>query len=229
MPTSWLAPIDNYCERIDAGFWSEPLNALTNGAFLLAAIYAFALWRRAGTKDWASLWLVAVTAIVGIGSFLFHTFANRWSVMADVLPIAVFIYSYFLLATRRYLQLGLVVSVAATGLFIIFNSVFVRLWLDLFPGLTLNGSVGYVPAILALLSVGILCFPLRAKEEGRALLLAAGIFAVSLIFRSVDSAICSTVPVGTHFLWHVLNALVLLILVRTAIDSSSIDGAKADP
>ncbi|MFC4174508.1 ceramidase domain-containing protein [Microvirga sp. GCM10011540] len=226
MPTSWSTPIDNYCERIGAGFWAEPLNAITNGAFVLAAAYAFFLWRRAGGRDLAALWLIAVTAAVGIGSFLFHTFANRWSVMADVIPIAVFIYSYFLLALRRYLRLGWVAAIAVTVLFGLFNSLFVRLWLGVFPGLTLNGSVSYFPAALALVAVGALCLLRDRRVAGRALLLAAVVFAVSLLFRSIDDALCSALPIGTHFLWHVLNALVLLILMRAAIASGPADRAK---
>jgi hypothetical protein len=198
----------------------EPLNALTNGAFILAAAYAFFLWRRTAT-DWASFWLIAVTAIVGIGSFLFHTFANRWSLLADVLPIAVFIYSYFLLAMRRYLRLGLVAAIAVTVLFMAFNMSFVHLWSLVLPGVTLNGSVSYIPAALALMTVGILCLFLRARDEGRALLIAACVFALSLVFRSIDSTICSVWPAGTHFLWHGLNAVVLGLLMRAVIAHSS--------
>ena len=42
---TWTAPIDAYCERLDAGFWAEPLNAATNLAFILAAVACFGLWR----------------------------------------------------------------------------------------------------------------------------------------------------------------------------------------
>ncbi|WP_230533825.1 ceramidase domain-containing protein [Microvirga roseola] len=217
MPTSWLIPIDSYCERIGAAFWAEPLNAVTNGAFILAALYAFWLWLRKGATDWPALWLIGVTTIVGIGSFLFHTFANRWSLLADVLPIAVFIYSYFLLAMRRYLGLGLFAAIAVTVLFAVFNTFFDRLWFSLFPGVTLNGSVSYLPAALAMLTVGIVCWARSERKAGRALLLAGGVFALSLFFRSVDDAVCSSWAVGTHFLWHVFNALVLGILMVAAI------------
>ena len=37
----WSESIDMYCERTDPGLWSEPLNALTNLAFLLAALFAY--------------------------------------------------------------------------------------------------------------------------------------------------------------------------------------------
>jgi hypothetical protein len=221
MPPSWFTPVDSYCERLGIGFWSEPLNALSNGAFIAAALYAFVLWRGAGGRDWPSLWLIAVTFSVGIGSLLFHTFANRWSLLADVLPIAVFIYSYFLLAMRRYLQIGLGAGIAATVVFAAFNMSFARLWLGIFPDLTLNGSVGYIPAALALTVVGIICLAVSMRQAGKALLSAACLFALSLLFRSIDSTICSAVPVGTHFLWHLLNALVLGILMNAAIAHSS--------
>jgi hypothetical protein len=221
MPESWFTPIDSYCERLGPGFWAEPLNAVTNAAFLVAALYALVLWRRAGAPDWLALWLIAVTFIVGTGSFLFHTFANRWSLLADVLPIAVFIYSYFLLAMRRYLGLGWIVAIAVTALFVLFNMSFGRLWFSVLPGVTLNGSVGYIPAALALLAVGIVCLLSGTKDAGRALLAAACVFALSLLFRSIDDTICATIPAGTHFLWHGLNALVLFILMKAAIVHSS--------
>ena len=222
MPESWLAPIDSYCERLGPAFWGEPLNAVTNGAFLAAALYALVLWRRAGARDGPVLWLIAVTFIVGTGSLLFHTFANRWSLLADVLPIAVFIYSYFLLAMRRYLNLGRIAAIAVTVLFALINISFGRLWFSVFPGVTLmNGSVGYIPAALAMPVVGMACLLWGAKEAGRALLAAACMFALSLLFRSLDSAVCATIPAGTHFLWHGLNALVLFILMKAALVHSS--------
>lgn len=227
MPPSWFDPIDSYCERVGAAFWAEPLNALSNAAFILAAAYGFHLWRRTGAKDWAVLWLIAVTVAVGIGSFLFHTFANRWSLLADVVPIAGFIYSYFLLAMRRFLRLKWGSAIVATGLFVAFNTVFVRLWLGLFPGLTLNGSIGYVPAILALLCVGAGTLRLKAWSLARGLLAAAGVLSLSLFFRSIDAAVCSAMPAGTHHLWHILNGAVLLILMRTALASGGKGGTQA--
>ncbi len=217
MNPSWFQSIDSYCERLDAGFWAEPINAVSNAFFLLASAYAFRLWRQKERADWPSLWLIAVTAIVGIGSFLFHTFANRWSMLADVLPIAVFIYSYFLLAMRRYLNFGLPAAVVITIAFAAFNMSFTRVWFSVFPGVSLNGSVSYLPALMAMLAVGCICVPSRTGQAGRALLWAGAIFAVSLFFRSIDSAVCPALPLGTHMLWHMLNALVLWILMNAAI------------
>jgi hypothetical protein len=45
---------------------------------------------------------------------------------------------------------------------------------------------------------------------------AAATLAVSLVFRSIDMAVCDAVPLGTHFLWHSLNGLALYLLLRAA-------------
>ena len=222
MPSSWFEPIDLYCERTDPSFWSEPLNALSNAAFLVAAGAGFVLWRRAGSRDAAGLWLVAAVAIVRIGSFLFHTFANRWSMFADVIPIAVFVYSYVVLALRRYLGLGWLAMLVAIGAFALLDVYFARLWSLLFGDMTLNGSIRYFPPALALIVVGALCAMRsdptgRSQTAARALLGAMAVFAVSLTFRSIDQNICGSFPTGSHVLWHLLNGLVLFLLIAAAI------------
>ncbi len=63
------AQLDGYCERIDPSFWSEPVNAITNAAFLIAALY---MWRRSRSLPMAQALCVVLFAI-GVGSFLFHT------------------------------------------------------------------------------------------------------------------------------------------------------------
>ena len=58
----------------------------------------------------------------------------------------------------------------------------------------------------------------RAPDAARGLAIGAGLLAASLVFRSIDRAVCPAFPLGTHFLWHLLNAVMLgwmiLVLVR---------------
>jgi hypothetical protein len=218
--SDWRAPIDNYCERIDPSFWAEPLNAASNAAFFAAALYGYVLWRRAGGRDTPALALVGVTLAVGIGSFLFHTFAERWSLYADVVPITVFIYSYFVLAMRRYVGLGLWAALGITAAFAAFNVAFAPALRTLIgaPALAgLNGSEGYMPAALALAAIGGYLAAVPKHPAGRPLLAGAGVFAVSLTFRTLDQAVCGAVPIGTHFIWHTLNGVLLALLLWTAI------------
>ena len=64
-----------YCERgFDPGFWAEPLNAITNAAFIIAAAMATMMWLRipAAERRWVDAWLLLVLYAIGIGSFLLH-------------------------------------------------------------------------------------------------------------------------------------------------------------
>jgi hypothetical protein len=205
--------VRDYCERLDGGFWSEPLNAVTNAGFLVAAAVALALLRRQRQSDPAARALIAVTASVGVGSFVFHTLATRGAMLLDVIPIAIFIYGFFLLALRRLFGLGAAASVLLTALFALASLVTDAA----FQGL--NGSVAYLPALAALVTFSTLLWR-RNRFAARGLAMAAGVFTISLLFRSFDRAICPAFPVGTHFLWHLLNAFVLWLLLRTAILSA---------
>jgi hypothetical protein len=211
----WSTPLDLYCERADASFWAEPVNALSNVAFLVAAAVAFRLWRRGDRDDWPALALIGVVAAVGIGSFVFHTVATRAAILADVIPIAIFIYGYLLLALVRFLH---VKAVAAGAIVVAFAAGAQALAASAPPRL-LNGSVGYLPALAALIAVALAT---GARSMRHSLGLAAAVFAVSLAFRTADTAICPEFPLGSHFVWHVLNAVVLYVLLRTAIVARSV-------
>jgi len=226
MTMGWFEPVMAYCERTGPGFWAEPLNAASNAAFLLAAAAAGRRARAADPPDRACLGLAGLIALVGIGSFLFHTLAVRWSLLADVIPIALFIYAYVLLAMRRYFGLPWLAAFGATFGFAAFN-IGLEPALDALTGRSTdaltNGSIAYVPAILALAGVaagllrpqGCALGPARA-EAGRALLGVAGLFLLSLTFRTLDRAVCPVWPLGTHALWHILNAGVLYALIVIA-------------
>ena len=194
---------------------------MTNIAFLLAAAAAFALWRRRRETDHPALALIVVTALVGVGSFIFHTVATRGAMLFDVVPIAVFIYGYFLLALRRFFCLGAFVSTAITLLFAA-ASYFVE---NTFHGL--HGSVSYLPALGAMICFAALLWPrTRRRQTAAGLALAALVFAASLTFRTMDGDVCAGFPLGTHFLWHILNACVLWLLLRTAMLHAEPEGSR---
>jgi len=206
----WSRPVDLYCERTDPSFWAEPLNAVSNAAFLIAAIAAFLQWRRDDCDDLPVLLLILVTAAIGIGSFIFHTFGTAGAKYFDVIPIGIFIYGYLLLALRRFFPLSLLASWAIVIAFAATAS-FVTLAV---PNDLLNGSHAYLPAWCAVLVIGRLT---RDTPHGRLLLATALVLAVSLAFRTVDLTVCGALPLGTHFVWHALNGLVLYLMLRAAM------------
>jgi hypothetical protein len=212
---SLLTPIDNYCERADPSFWAEPLNAFTNLAFLIAAYYAYRLWHKRKSEIGPSYLVVPlciIVACVGLGSLAFHTFANRWSMIADVLFIAIFMYSYIGGLLRVIFRLhAMWVIMALLGFFglgyVIDRAV---------PPAMFNGSESYFAAIIMFTGVTVFSY-MRRLPHSHILLTGLVTFLVSIGFRSVDEAWCGAFPLGTHFAWHTLNGVVLYLLMRYLI------------
>lgn len=242
-----MAEIFNYCERgLNPAFWAEPLNAITNMGFIVAfAISLGAVRRRpAGEHGLWMYFLICTVFAIGVGSFLFHTLATAEAALADVLPITVFMIAYFAYAMRRFLNLNIVLTILATVAFFAVLSFAkeIRCFrgeLDIFryvPALQttrcLNGSIGYVPAFIAMALIG-LALAVKRHPAAWWLLAAAGAFAISLTFRTYDREWCRTftlngAALGTHFLWHLLNSLTLFLLLMAAIRHGARGaGAKA--
>jgi hypothetical protein len=230
---SWTDQVFAYCERgANPSFWAEPLNAISNAAFFLAALYGLVHWLRrpAPERSPVVLALIGLAAAVAVGSFLFHTTATRWSALADVMAIATFMLVYLIFAIRQMMERSLATTAAAT---IGFTAAMIGLSaLRCEGGACLQGSLGYVPALLATLLIGIETARMR-KPEARLLLASSMIFAVSLVLRSLDRAICpqTLVPgigtIGTHFAWHLLNGIMLALLLRAAVTATRIEPVKA--
>ena len=197
----WLEKIDAYCERTDASYWSEPLNAATNAAFILAALI---LWRQTGGLRRGQILCVILFAI-GIGSYLFHTHATAWASTADTAPIGLFILTYLFLVNRDVLRLPLWAAAAVTLGFIPYTLVLVPV-LDQIPFLMISDFYWTVPLLLFAYAIWLW----RSQPEtARGLAIGAGLLCLSIAIRSLDIGFCARWPMGTHFIWHLLNATML--------------------
>ena len=215
------AYIDNYCERTEPGLWAEPLNALSNLAFLIAAFAAYRLARRQGGLTFESGLLIGLLVLIGIGSGLFHLLATRWSLLADVLPLLLYQVAFIGIYALRVMRWNWLKAAALVAGFFALTQLF-----GLLPRHWLNGSLGYAPALLFLLGLG--AYHFRRNFEARSTLLwAAGVFALSLTFRSVDMLVCPVFPAGVHYLWHILNAAVLYLTLRALLANASEPGESS--
>ncbi|WP_227270595.1 ceramidase domain-containing protein [Roseobacter weihaiensis] len=197
----WTRAVDAYCERMGPEYWAEPVNAITNLAFIVAALV---MWRRSAGVVLARV-LCAVLFAIGVGSFLFHTHAQAWAGMADVVPILLFILIYIFAINRAAFDLGPWAALGLTALFFPYAGMMVPAF-SLIPGL--GGSAGYAPVPLLIFLYA--AFLRRTQPDlARGLALGAALLVVSLTFRTLDEPLCAVVPGGTHFMWHLLNALML--------------------
>lgn len=194
------AHIDGYCERLDPSFWAEPVNAVTNAAFLIAALW---MWGRAPFPICRIL--AAVLAAIGVGSFLFHTFATVWAAIADVAPIGIFILVYIWAAHRHFWGLSPLWATISTAGFLPFAAITAPVFGAL-PFFEVSAAYWPVALLIALEAVFLRH---RAPRVALGLGIGAGILCLSLTARSIDETLCDVVPMGTHFLWHILNGIML--------------------
>lgn len=216
--------IDIYCERLEPGLWAEPLNAVSNLAFIVAGFFAFRLLKSMHSENakdpksslgrgslWSAYTLITLIFAMGIGSGLFHSFAVTWAMLLDVLPILAFQIVFIVVYAQRVIGLKCLYTLPLLGVF------FALMWGSMqLPREFLNGTMEYAPALIFVTGFGLWHLKHAARERW-GLLLAAGVFAVSMTLRSVDMQLCAAFPVGTHFMWHILNAVVLYLSTRAFI------------
>jgi hypothetical protein len=191
--------VDGYCERVGPGLWGEPLNSLSNLAFLVAAVL---VWRLAA-GDRVGRVLAGLIGLVFVASSIFHLVATRWAAVADSVAILVFVLVYAALFPRVF-----------------FGWRFAWLAAPAFLALTVvTALLGGGLYLSALIGLGIFAALLAFERDAywTHFAIAGAVFALSLSLRTLDRDVCDYVPVGTHFLWHLLNGVVLYLVSRTMV------------
>lgn len=205
-----------YCEQFGT-LATQGLNGGSSVIFILVALlavwYIYTTQRALRTRG---LVLAGLLALIGVGSFLWHMFPTPWTDLVDTLSIVVFAVS------GMYVTLGTFFANMWTRISILGYLLVAAYFLEQLPHL--NGSAVYL-FLLALL--GCVCFLLYKKKKPtwRFFLWASILFVFAIAARILDPIVCSAIPIGLHFVWHVLVAgvggLVIagLALHQTAQDS----------
>jgi hypothetical protein len=183
---------------------------LTNLVFIAAGLWGVWQVRRyeAGTfAEVLAWWVVAI----GIGSTLFHTFATKGTIWADILPIAGFTLAYTLFNLRRFLGMGWGKAILVFIAFYVVAGLITFAVPDWLRQAS-NGTTSYLPPFLALAFFGAWAAA-TGNRAGWYNLTGSAIFVVSVTFRMIDPLVCASFPLGTHFLWHVFNGLMLAVLL----------------
>ena len=99
-----------YCERTTDSFLSEPLNSLTNMAFLLAALLIYKKFRN---HIYVNIFSLSIFCI-GIGSLLFHSIPSKITGLIDILFILLFIIIYIYLVSNYIFKFSKLISAVHT-------------------------------------------------------------------------------------------------------------------
>lgn len=194
-----------YCEQLLHAS-VEPINAVTNIAFILFALLAFyKLHKEPGILKFI---LPLLLALIGAGSAWWHMGHTAGGDVTDTLSIIIFASTVSVLLLYKLLESKTKVVFAFGPLLIL------TLIAEQLP--YLSGSLPYVVLLSGLVVFGFL-FMKRFPESKLVVVVSIGTFGLAILFRSLDMELCSQFVIGTHFLWHILVALLgyELILLST--------------
>ena len=223
-PVVSLMQAVRYCERgSSAEFWAEPLNAITNAAYVAAALVGWALVRSSRLSNPDRGWLICLIALIasiGVGSAAFHTAPSVLTKLGDVVPIALFVVAALFVALTRVLSMSVPVAFGQLALLGAVSVVIARggEWIGCVDGSCLNGAPGYLPVLAALVMTASAVW--RAKSASApSLMLASGAFAAALTARTLDLVACPLGTIGSiaitaHALWHLGTALTAYLVLR---------------
>ena len=183
-----------YCEQLLQLGW-EPINTVTNLAFIIAGLAAFyALRKQPGALKFVLPFLLI---LIGLGSGWWHIGHTHSGDIADTLAIMLFASVAGVLLLKKIFQSWAIVIPA----FVVLLAA--TLFAEQQP--YLNGSLPYIVLLLGFIIGGI--FYIKKFSKSRTLITTAAFtFALAIAFRSIDMVVCSELAIGTHFLWHVLVA-----------------------
>jgi hypothetical protein len=198
--------------RLTPGAIAEPWNTATAFLFVLL-VFAWA-WRLRGRftqHPFVSVGLVILFA-GGVGGTLYHMHRSRYAYFVlDVIPISLLgftgaIYLAARLGRRSGWRRTVLLSLAAIGGYLFFNGVLFRGLLGTFAGnphMIVNISYASLAAVL-LIPLFVVLVRTRFRN-GNWILTALACFALAWFSRMMDSTPLQTLPMGTHWLWHVFG------------------------
>jgi hypothetical protein len=202
-----------YCEQLHAVGRVEVLNTLSNAGFAVTA--AWLLFGPHGHRLRSDPSLLSLTVAIGVicaGSVIWHATQAGVAQLTDIVGIVAFVALYLGVAARRIVRVGF--GSALLWVTVMFGAMAATVY---YAGAVMNGSLPYVPALLAMVLLGFAAGR-RDPPAARRLYLTALLFLVSLILRTIDIAYCDIMRIGTHWIWHLLNAWVLLRLMTTLVE-----------
>jgi len=198
--------MDFYCERTNEQIFNEPVNAISNIFFIIVSLSLIKILRKNQSNKIYYIQPILIF-FIGIGSFLFHLNPNIITLYPDVIPIFLFSLSFIFFFNRDVININYLNNAL---LFLLFFFLFLLITPKLNYEI-LNGSEFYFANYFFLTMYTIWLY-LKKSDFFQLLLLGFIFFNLSILLRSLDNHICEYFSIGTHFLWHFLNAYLLKIL-----------------
>lgn len=186
-----------YCEtslNTLGTFPAEPVNTVTSLAPVVLGILALVYLVRQRQDSYVAYALAGLTILTGLGSVAWHSSRTELTLLLDALPgviyFATIVFFWFYFLGARYL--GVVVMAAFVALVVFLRPVAREEYFVI------------LLSVLAVIAVGLLVATrIRRRQAFGFAALTVGAAVVALALRTLDLRVCSTIPFGTHFFWHI--------------------------
>jgi len=202
--------LTSYCERLTGTrVFYEPLNTWSNVAFLIAGLFMIL-----ETKNWSlsKVLLTFFTFVTGLGSALLHVYGEPWGRWLDVFPLVSWII-VFIGAFYSALALGPWIVLSIYALFFAINFGFLT-----YVDHSLVANSNYYFGTLLLSAIATYQVWVKGSVATKKFVGATVLFIASLTLRALDLPLCKSFPLGTHFMWHIFNAVVMYLLYIGLLD-----------
>lgn len=216
---TYLRLVPQYCERVGSGIFSEPINLLSNLAFFVSVILLYKLFKSRKNINFEYWFILTIFLIVGVGSSLWHSLRIPLAFVLDAVPILVFLISLLVIILKE-LTGSYKKAIVLTTVSFIFQVVISYLFSDF-----LNGSVLHFVSGIVFSGVIIWIYKKFNCIPGNII---AGLllYILAMIFRSIDNLVCQYFSLGTHFIWHILNAGGAYFAVKGLLDLKSLSNTE---
>lgn len=200
-----------YCEtalNTLGTFPAEPVNTITSFAPVILGILAIHYLIRHRHTDTLAYTLAILTILTGLGSVAWHAYRTQFTLIIDAVPgliyfvLIAFAWAYYV--GNRYIAIGLAALLA--GMILFTPPVARQEYLVLFIAVILALAAGLVIATW---------FRKPAAFKFGLLAVVSGTLAGTL--RTLDLNVCETIPVGTHFFWHIFLGIAAYTGVRLVL------------
>ncbi|MBK26156.1 MAG: hypothetical protein CME70_19315 [Halobacteriovorax sp.] len=190
--------------------WATVLNVWSNITIIIASLLCIGYVAKKNPIDKLSMFFAGLTGLIGIGSTIYHVYGTTWAQLTDIVPVWTFMVTYT--GAAMYYMLGwskrmttlcmilFMTSLAATGVFHIEAP-----------------AVPWIPG-----AVMLWIFYIVLSRKGAAVAYgmrnAAACFTVAIPVKTLDPYACMHAVIGTHWVWHIIIAVMLTYLVTSMHD-----------
>ena len=186
----------------------EPFNTASAALFFVISIWFLYRYRKENMRSSFILYAVIMLFIGGVSGTIYHAF-RIWPVFmyVDGGTIGVLMLSFtawIIYKLTRNLWFSILAIPLGMGLVFIMIGLLVR------SGINFDPSLGYA-MMGVIVIIPLIIYSFRTKfRGGRFILLALLAFSIAVFSRAFD--LKSSLPMGSHFLWHLSGALATIFM-----------------